>query len=153
MYFNNLLQNHQIKLQQLYEQSQNMINTQHYHPLTINQQQFQSDLQACIKQMQYHHLELLHLQYPGYSLSFPYIPSLHPNYLSYRHQGDSDEDDENSDTQTGSNDTISDDTLSIDDRLTIETCHGLVEYCSMLSNQIFTDRYLANDEYFRCTTR
>jgi hypothetical protein len=155
IYVNNLIQNHQIKLQQLYQQSQNIIITQQYqqnYPLTINQQQLYHDLQSCIRQMQYHCLEILHLQYPGYSLSFPYTPSYNPQYLSYRYQ---EIDDESSDTD---NSLLSEDDhadrrnmntednrcypakcdenqQSIDDRLTIETCHGLVEYCSKLLNK------------------
>jgi hypothetical protein len=158
---NNLIQYHQMKLQQLYQQSQNIIINQQYqqnHPFTDNQQQFHSDLQSCIKQMQYHCLEILHLQYPGYSLSFPYTPSYNSQYLSYRQQ---ENDDESSDTETSSflNENDNDDRRDVntedesdstpsenkccsgecdenqqstDDRLTIETCHGLVEYCSKL---------------------
>ena len=104
-------------LQQLYQQSQNII---------INaQQQLHYDLQSCIQQMQYHWLQILHLQYSGYSLSFPYTPSNNSQYLSYRHQ---EVNDESSDSESNDNQE------SIDDRLTIETCHGLIEYCSKLIN-------------------
>lgn len=147
IYINNLIQNHHIKLQQLYQQSQNIIFTQKYqhnYPLTINQQQLHSDLQSCIKQMQYHCLELLHLHYPGYPLSFPYKPSSNPQHLFYRDQ----QIDDNSSITDSScsfsedeHDTPTDDNRYytnqsdvnqrlIDDRLTIETCYGLVEYCS-----------------------
>jgi len=161
---NNLIQNHQIRLQQLYQQSQNIIVAQQYqqnYPSAINQQQLHYDLQSSIKQMQYHYLEILHLQYPGYTFSFPYTPSYNPQYLSYRYQ---EIDDESIDTESSSSfndendnddrkdmnsenesDTPTDDNRcysaecdksqqSNDDRLTIETCHGLVEYCSKLSN-------------------
>jgi hypothetical protein len=160
---NNLIQNHQIRLQQYYQQSQNIIVAQQYqqnYPSAINQQQLHYDLQSCIKQMQYHFLEILHLQYPGYIFSFPYTPSYNPQYLSYRYQ---EIDDESIDTESSSSfnendnddrrdmntenesDTPTDDNRcysterdksqqSNDDRLNIETCHGLVEYCSKLSN-------------------
>ncbi len=163
IYVNNLIQNHQIKLQQLYQQSQNIIVAQQYqqnYPLAINQQQLHYDLQSCIRQMQYHFLELLHLQYPGYSLSFPYTPSYDSQYLSYRYQeindesidtesssllSEGDNDDRRNMKNEDESETIADDNRcyraecgenqqSIDDRLTIETCHGLVEYCSKLSN-------------------
>ncbi len=154
IYVNNLIQNHQIKLQQLYQQSQNIIITQQNHPLVINQQQLHYDLQSCLTQMQYHCLEIMHLQYPGCSLSFPYTPSYHPQYLSYRYQqiddeststesssSSSEEDNDHRKNTEDESDTITDDNrcypaqydenqLSNDDRLTIETCHGLVEYCS-----------------------
>ncbi|CAF3496913.1 unnamed protein product [Rotaria sp. Silwood1] len=163
LYMDNVIQYHQIKLQQLYQQSQNIISTQQYqenYPLTMDQQQLHHDLQLCIKQMQYHCLEILHLQYPGYLLSFPYTPSYNPKYLSYRCQDiDDDEsiDSENSssisekdndsqrcvkiedenDTSTRTSDDnrcctdeYDENQQSIDDRLTIETCHGLIEYYS-----------------------
>ncbi|CAF2520566.1 unnamed protein product [Rotaria sp. Silwood2] len=168
LYVNNAIQYHQIKLQELYQQSQNIIIAQQYqenYPLTIDQQQLHHDLQSCIRQMQYHCLETLHLQYPGYSLSFPYTPSYSPKYLSYRCQEIDDEsiDSENSsfisekdnDNQRNVNIEDESDTSittssdnnrfctdeydgnqpSMDDRLTIETCHGLVEYYRKLINQ------------------
>lgn len=154
---NNIIQYHQIQLQQLYQQSQNIIIAQQYqqnYPLTIDQQKLQHDLQLCTKQIQYHCLEILHLQYPGYALSFPYTPSYNLQYLSYRHQEmdhesidtesckqdtddrrDTDTEDE-SDTSVDNNKCCSiecDETQqSLDDRLTIKTCHGLVEYYSKL---------------------
>jgi hypothetical protein len=70
--------------------------------------------------MQYHCLQILHLQYPGCLLSFPYTPLSNSQYLSYRHQQI---DDESIDSESSSS-------FSEDDRLTIETCHGLVEYYS-----------------------
>jgi hypothetical protein len=143
---NNLVQYHQIKLQQFYQQSQHIIITQEYqqnYSSTVNQQQLHHDLQSCLSQMQYHCLELLHLQYPGYSLSFPYIPSYNPQYLSYRHQETDEQDmssqsssfDSEQDTDNRRNTNIEDENQqSNDDRLTVETCHGLVEYCSKLLN-------------------
>lgn len=162
---NNIIQNHHIKLQQLYQQSQNIIFAQQYqqnYPLTTNQQQLHHDLRSCIKQMQYHYIEILHHQYPGYPLSFPYTPSSNPQYISYRNQ-EIDNDEDNNDTESSSllsendndnrkdintedeSDTPSDNNIynpaqcnenqrSFDDRLTIETCYGLVEYCSKFSN-------------------
>lgn len=127
---NNVIQNHQIRLQQLYEQSQTIINTQQHLPND------QSQLQSCIKQMQYHCLELLHLQYPGCLLSFPYMPSSDLEHLSYRHQqsdassGDSEHSSSSMDENECSPVHCDNDQPSMDDRLTIETCHGLVEYCS-----------------------
>jgi hypothetical protein len=125
IYLNNLIQNHQIKLQQLYQQSQNIIIAQQYYPFENNQQQLHYDLQTCIKQMQYHCLEILHLQHPGCSLSFPYTPAYNPQSLSYRYQQT--DDDESTDSEEDESDKNQ---QSMDDRLTIETCHGLVEYCS-----------------------
>jgi hypothetical protein len=152
---NNIIQYHQIKLQQLYQQSQQMIVAQQYqhtYPLTIDQQQLHHDLQLCTRQMQYHCLEILHCQYPGYALSFPYTPSYNPEYLSYRHQeidnesvdtessyciSEQDNNDQ-SDSSVGNNKCCSaecdENQQSIDDRLTIKTCHGLVEYYSKLSS-------------------
>ena len=130
---NNVVQNHQIRLQQLYEKSQNIIVTQQYQQHFPNDQsQLHYELQSCIKQMQHHCLELLHLQYPGCSLSFPYMPSSNLEHLSYRHQQN---DDSESSSSSSDEDECSPvqcdvDQPSIDDRLTIETCHGLVEYCS-----------------------
>ncbi|CAF0839919.1 unnamed protein product [Rotaria sordida] len=168
LYVNNIIQYHQIKLQQLYQQSQNIIIAQQHqenYPLTIDQQQLHHDLQLCIRQMQYHCLEILHLQYPGSSLSFPYTPSYNSKYLSYRSQQIDNEsiDSENSssisekdndkrrsvtiedESDTSTTTITSDDNRcrtdeydgnqqSIDDRLTIETYHGLVEYYSKLTN-------------------
>lgn len=115
-------------LQQLHQQSQNIIiNAQQNYSFIGNQQQLHYDLQSCIQQMQYHWLQILHLQYSGYSLSFPYTPSNNSQYLSYRHQ---EVDDESSDTESSSCLNRKD----TDDRLTIETCHGLIEYCSKLLN-------------------
>ena len=127
IYLNNLIQNHQIRLQQLYQQSQNIITAQQYYPFENNQPQLHSDLQMCIKQMQYHCLEMLRLQYPGCSFSFPFTPELNPQCLSYRYQQTDDGDDESIDSEEDENDKNQ---QSMDDRLAIETCHGLVEYCS-----------------------
>jgi hypothetical protein len=95
--------------------------------------------------MQYHCLEILHLQYPNCSLSFPYTPSSHPQHLSYRYQqiddesidsesssslSDEDESDTSNDDNRCSPTECDENQQSMDDRLTIETCHGLVEYCS-----------------------
>ena len=104
LYLNNVLQYHQLKLQQLYEMSQ---------ALLVDQPRLTEEFQGCLNQMQYHCLEALHLQHPGYALSFPYLPFYHPRHLSYRHEE-------------------LDDSDSIDDRLTIDTCHGLIEYCREL---------------------
>lgn len=150
IYVNNLMQNHQIRLQQLYEKSQNIIAAQQYRQHFPNtHSHLHYELQSYIKQMQYHCLELLHLQYPGCALSFPYKPPSHPEHLSYRHQQSDDgsihsesfsspdeEDDTDStvDEDESSPMQYSVDQKSIDDRLTIETCHGLVEYCSKSFN-------------------
>ena len=143
IYMNNLMQNHQIRLQQLYEKSQNIIAAQQYRQHFPNTpSQLHCELQSCVKQMQYHCLEILHLQYPGCALSFPYIPSSHPEHLSYRHQQS---DDESAGSESFSSPDEEDDNRSssiqydvnqqsTDDRLTIETCHGLVEYCSKSTN-------------------
>ncbi|CAM4743809.1 unnamed protein product [Rotaria magnacalcarata] len=163
IYMNNIIQYHQINLRQLYQQSQNIISAQQYqedHSLAMDQQKLHHELQSCIRQMQYHYLEILHLQYPGCSLSFPYAPLYDPKYLSYRFQEDKDRDDsvlESSSSTNGQqydyrsnvNIEVDSNTTSkrsgtnvdnyytdkndrnepmLDDRLTIETCHGLVEY-------------------------
>ena len=159
LYVNNIIQYHQIQLQQLYQQSQNIIIAQQNYSSMIDQQKLHHDLQLCTRQMQYHCLEVLHLQYPGYALSFPYTPSYNPHCLSYRHQEidndsidtdnssftskqdndgrrDTNTEDE-SDVSTSNNKCCSigcdENQQSIDDRLTIKTCHGLVEYYSKLS--------------------
>ena len=161
LYVNNLIQYHQIKLQQLYQQSQALISTQQYDHTCLTDICPQQDLQGCLSQMQYHCLEALHLQYPGYTLSFPYLPSYSSPYLSYRHEHNEDEDDdsdESAPSDSSSSHTKGDEVdwnasernvnqqrfkkecnehpQSSDDRVTIETCHGLVEYCSKSS---FTD--------------
>lgn len=165
---NNIIQYHKIQLQQLYQQSQNIINTQQYqenYQLYIDQQQLYHDLQQCIRQMLYHFLEILQHQYPGYAMSFPYVPSMNPNHLSFRHQDycenectDSKEfsstnakqyeneelhlnvEDEKDVTASTTRNDDGDQTYSVDecdenqhsedDRLTIETCYGCIEYYS-----------------------
>ncbi|UJR28953.1 hypothetical protein I4U23_010170 [Adineta vaga] len=121
-----------MKLKQLYEQSQRLIVAQQ------NQQQVQSNLNSCTKQMQYHCLEILQLQYPGLLLSFPYRPSSNALNLTYRHQNSTDESDSIDAVQDNdeNNESTSDETRccecendkSQDDRVRIQTCHELVEY-------------------------
>ncbi|CAF4107991.1 unnamed protein product [Adineta steineri] len=143
VYMNNLIQYHQIKLEEFYQQSQHIILTQQNYPSTItDQQQLQQNLQSCIQQMQYHYLEILHLQYPNYSLSFPYLPSYNVQNLSYRHQQIEDNSESCSSTTEKSDSSIDNNNKkycsdeshineeSNDDRLTIKTCHGFVEYCN-----------------------
>ena len=147
-----MVQYHQIRLQQLYQESQCIMMNQQFqqkYPLTIEQQQIHHALQQCIKKMQCHYLEILHLQYPSCSFSFPYLPTHDSTHLSYRHLTVHDEnmDDENGidnqrnrytedecDTTTSNSRCCTDDCdefqRSNDDRLTIETSFGLVEYCS-----------------------
>ncbi|CAF1231118.1 unnamed protein product [Adineta ricciae] len=128
---------HQMKLKQLYEYSQNLIVARE------NQQYVHGDLELCLKQMQYHCLEILRSQYPGLSLSFPYTPSSKLPDLTYRHdeiaaESDSSDDDDDDDDESTSEEEDSRECEcesvekedSRDDRVRIQTCHGLVEYCN-----------------------
>jgi hypothetical protein len=142
---NPLLGYHQMKLQQLYEQSQHLIAARQH------QEQMHTDLESCIRQMQDHRLELLRIQYPGAPLTFPYIPSSKSTDLTYRHQemndgsGESrscasadedvyeDESESSSSTKNWYECNTDEEEVSQDDRLRIKTCNGLVEYYSKLS--------------------
>lgn len=141
LYMNNLFQYHQLRLQQLYQQTQKLLlnqSDQRFCPTINDLQPWHHDFQACVKEMQYHCLESLRLQYPGYSLSLPYTPSSDPEYLSYRQQFNAcdgfDQDHPMSsihiDDHDGSRLHADDEHRSMDDRVTIDTCHGLIEYCS-----------------------
>ena len=82
-----------------------------------------------------------------FTFRIPYTPSFNPQYLSYRHEQTDDESTDTEDFPPSSHseeeesDIAADEhrsspiecgenSQSMDDRLTIETCHGLVEYCS-----------------------
>lgn len=119
MYVNNLLRYHELKLEHSYRKTQHFLSNQveqRFCPLMTNSQEENEDFQTSIDEMKYHCLEALQLQYPGYSLSFPYLPLSDPEHLSFRHDHNARE------------------KSTHDDRLTIDTCHGLVEYCGQSSS-------------------
>ena len=150
LYVNNLWQYHHLKLQELFKKTQEFIFLQHSKSTHLSMdvtKEIDADFQLCVTEMRHHYLELLHIQYPGYSLSVPYTPINIQKNLFYRHQSiydktlehqysteplsqDCNEYNYSDFFQLGQTLNYSKQNWFEDDRLNIETCHGIIEYCS-----------------------
>lgn len=109
----NLRRFHFLKLKQLYRETQEIIRSSTRDGTFSS---IERDFQASLDQMKFHRSATIKLESPQSNPAFPYRPEFDQNYLSYR-------------TRSSCDSKSTD-----DDRVTIDTCDRIIEYCGLIEN-------------------